>query len=122
MTSPTINELAYESWLIRRLPNNSLRVLYAAVARGPAAVLVPLPWSEVRILDEVHDRTAFSKLWSITLPLWETAFRKSHPCSLPKEMAERSPWSPMGSWTAGTTGEHGVQLIAHHGAAALRDA
>ena len=105
MTSPTINELAYESWLIRRLPNNSLRVLYAAVARGPAAVLVPLPWSEVRILDEVHDRTAFWKLWEIgsTWPYPEFAVAASR--------GERHT-SPMGSRRPGATGERGVRLLA----------
>jgi hypothetical protein len=110
MTSPPINELAYESWLIRRMPNNSLRVLYAAVARGPAAVLVPLPWGEVRILDEVHDRTAFWRLYAIVVPWWQAKFFAKHP-ELKGRLIGYSPPGPVGSRDAGVTGEQGARLV-----------
>jgi hypothetical protein len=73
MPPPVLAPLSYEAWVVRRTSANGLRVLYAAVAAGPGDVLVPLPWPEVRLLDE---NPSWALVWKLDVLV--TQWRHQH--------------------------------------------
>lgn len=99
MTSPALPQLSYEAWIVRRTSANALHVLHAAVADGPGEVLVPLPWPEVRLLDEAPDRVPFSQLWPVSVSMWQERYRHLH--GIPKPPPK----------VADDAGERGARLL-----------
>lgn len=79
MPPAALAPLSYEAWIVRRTSTNGLRVLYAAVAAGPGDVLVPLPWPDVRLLDENPSWALAWKLDALVTPWRHQHSRRALP-------------------------------------------